>query len=476
MIGRLLRIVGTVFVVALGLVTPMLATSAPSPASADMVVDGCTIVSNPTPTHFTNCPGATLAGAGLSGVNLSYANLAKATFETCTYVTFPEFNCTDTDLSSSNLTQANLSGATFISCLIPPNQVGGCGSEDLEDANLTGANLSNADAQADFTDATLDGANLTNANFGGAAFSNANLTGATLSGATFASTLPVGGVPEVYASLSGANFSSTILVPPNQSVTATSQAGAVATWSTPAGLPGAKPGSCTPPSGSTFPLFTSSVTCQVLDDDGDVATGTFQVNVAPTSRWFTRVLVPSDGAILAGRPYLDAGASDGPGVTKVVFELSGGTLSNQVIATATRTYLGWLAQWDSATVPNGTYSLDSVATDAVNTIDTSTPISVTVNNPPPSTTVLVPSNGTTLSGSTYLDASASNATGVAFLLFGGSYGYDAPVLCTATLTYFGWVCSWNTAKVPDGSYVLVSGAINSVGVAFSSGVRITVDN
>ena len=109
------------------------------------------------------------------------------------------------------------------------------------------------------------------------------------------------------ANLTGANFTGTILVPPNQSVAATSQAGAVATWTTPAGIPAATPGSCTPASGSTFPLFTTTVTCQVLDYSGDVATGTFEVTVAPTTQYFTRVLVPSNGATLAGRPYLDAG-------------------------------------------------------------------------------------------------------------------------------------------------------------------------
>ncbi len=72
--------------------------------------------------------------------------------------------------------------------------------------------------------------------------------------------------------------------------------------------------------------------------------------------------------------------------------------------------------------------------------------------PSPTTSVLVPSNGATLSGSTTLDASASNATSVEFRLFGGSYGYNAPVLCTATQTYYGWLCSWNTTTVPNGSY------------------------
>jgi uncharacterized protein YjbI with pentapeptide repeats len=468
MAGRILRVTETVLVIAVALVTPVLAAS--TPASADMVVDGCTIVSNPTPTHFTNCPNANLAGADLASVNLSYANLAGAQFVAC----FAPTTCTSASLSDANLTQANLSGASLSTCAFIP--VVECLSADLTDALLSGADLSGVRAQlATFPDARLGGANLTRADLGGADLVNADLTGANLTGTLFSSVVQIVG-DTVYATLTGANLTGTILVPSNQSVTATSQAGAVATWPTPAGVPGATPGSCTPASGSTFPLFSTTVTCQVLDNNGDVATGTFQVNVQPTTQYFTRVLLPSDGASLAGSQYLDAAASDSPGVTKVVFEVSGGTLSDQVIATATPTIYGWLAQWNTTTVPNGIYTLQSVATDADNNTDTSTPISVTVNNQPPVTAVLIPSNGATLSGSTTLDASASNATSVEFRLFGGIYGYAAPVLCTATLTYYGWLCSWNTTKVPSGSYVLVSEAFNSAGSAFSSGVSITVTN
>jgi hypothetical protein len=109
--------------------------------------------------------------------------------------------------------------------------------------------------------------------------------------------------------------------------------------------------------------------------------------------------------------------------------------------------------------------------------DTTATPSVTISsNPNPTTAVLVPSNGATLSGSTYLDASASNATSVEFLLFGGSYGYNAPVLCTAKPTYYGWLCSWNTTTVPNGSYALLSEAFGAGGSTFSSGVSITVNN
>jgi hypothetical protein len=100
----------------------------------------------------------------------------------------------------------------------------------------------------------------------------------------------------------------------------------------------------------------------------------------------------------------------------------------------------------------------------------------TGSNAAPTTSVLVPSNGATLSGSATLDASASNATSVEFRLFGGSYGYNSPVLCTATATEYGWLCSWNSTTVPNGSYSLLSEAFGGGGSTFSSGVSVTVDN
>jgi hypothetical protein len=77
---------------------------------------------------------------------------------------------------------------------------------------------------------------------------------------------------------------------------------------------------------------------------------------------------------------------------------------------------------------------------------------------------------------TTLDASASNATSVEFLLFGGSYGYNAPVVGTATPTIYGWLDSWNTTTVPNGNYTLVSEASDPGGTAYSSSVNVTVSN
>ena len=118
----------------------------------------------------------------------------------------------------------------------------------------------------------------------------------------------------------------------------------------------------------------------------------------------------------------------------------------------------------------------TTTTPTTTTPTTTTPTSTTPITTPPITSVIIPSNGATVSGTTTLDATASNATSVEFRLFGGSYGYSGPVICTATPTLYGWLCSWNTTTVANGSYVLLSEAFNSAGSAFSPSVNITVNN
>jgi len=67
-------------------------------------------------------------------------------------------------------------------------------------------------------------------------------------------------------------------------------------------------------------------------------------------------------------------------VTTVVYELTGGTLHHTIIATATPTLVGWLAGFNSASVPNGTYTLQSAASYAGGVSGTSAPITITISN------------------------------------------------------------------------------------------------
>ena len=188
------------------------------------------------------------------------------------------------------------------------------------------------------------------------------------------------------------------------------------------------------------------------------------------------MLVPVTGATLSGTTTLDASASN---ATSVEFWLLGGSYgyTGHMIGTATPTPYGWVVtSWNTTTVPSTSYALLSEAFNARGSAF-SAPVSITVNNsPPPTTSVLVPVTGATLSGTTTLDASASNATSVEFWLLGGSYGYTGHMIGTATPTPYGWVSTWNTTTVPNASYALLSEAFGAGGSAFSSPISIIVTN
>ena len=189
-------------------------------------------------------------------------------------------------------------------------------------------------------------------------------------------------------------------------------------------------------------------------------------NAAPT----TSVVIPATGATQSGAAAtLDASAS--PNVTSVSFEVSGGTLTDDVVVTATPTVYGWLSQWNTTAVPNGTYTVQSVASYAGGVSGTSAPVTVTVNNAAPTTSVLVPAAGATQSGTVpTLDASASSdVTSVSFELTGGALTDD--VVATATLTVVRLVRPWNTTAVPNGTYTVQSVASYAGGVSGTERAR-----
>ena len=211
-------------------------------------------------------------------------------------------------------------------------------------------------------------------------------------------------------------------------------------------------------------------------DTDPIINGPAMIALASVSPPTTSILIPSTEATLSGTAAtLDASASN---ASSVEFLLFGGTygLSGHLVATASATTFGWLASWNTTTVPDGSYTLLSDASGPGGSA-VSSGISITVDNGKPTTSILIPSTEATLSGTAAtLDASASNASSVEFLLFGGTYGFSGHLVATASATTFGWLASWNTTTVPDGSYVLVSEAFNSAGSTFSSGVSITIKN
>jgi hypothetical protein len=90
---------------------------------------------------------------------------------------------------------------------------------------------------------------------------------------------------------------------------------------------------------------------------------------------------PTTGAKLKGRQWLVASASDTFGVAKVEFRITGGTLTNAVVSSASKFSYGWLGAWDTTTVPNGPYALQSVAFSSGGRMGHSAGVMLTVENP-----------------------------------------------------------------------------------------------
>ena len=107
-----------------------------------------------------------------------------------------------------------------------------------------------------------------------------------------------------------ATFRITVTVPDRPSVTvpadlvveATGPAGAGVAFTVTATDPsdGAIDAACSPPSGSTFPIGTTDVTCTAEDSDGNVATGSFRITVRDTTP--PAITVPADIAAEATGP------------------------------------------------------------------------------------------------------------------------------------------------------------------------------
>jgi hypothetical protein len=181
----------------------------------------------------------------------------------------------------------------------------------------------------------------------------------------------------------------------------------------------------------------------------------------------TTVSVPTAGAQVAGTQALDASASDfAAPISNVQYLLTGGSLNQAVIDTVTTpTVYGWVGSFQTAGVRTGTYTLQSMVTDANGNVAYSPGVTIKVQNIP-ATAVLDPSTGASVSGSNVvLDASASDLskiTKVTFQLTGGSL-HAAPI-ATASPTLYGWIATWNSTTVPNGTYKLRSQATDAAGV------------
>jgi len=91
------------------------------------------------------------------------------------------------------------------------------------------------------------------------------------------------------------------------------------------------------------------------------------------------MLLPTNGATVSGVVPLDANPV-GTNVSSMNFVASGGTSKNVQIGSGRPTLSGWLFDWTSTSVPNGTYEIAVVAYNSEGKSSKSPAVTVIVNN------------------------------------------------------------------------------------------------
>lgn len=190
---------------------------------------------------------------------------------------------------------------------------------------------------------------------------------------------------DVIASDTGAP---TLVIPGNMTVEATSANGAVVVFVATAtdDIDASPLVSCTPASGSTFPLGTTTVSCSASDnaETPNTANGTFTITIVDTTLPVITLLGDSPMILIVGTPYVEPGAtvSDGNATLTVTPDVSG-TVDSNTLGTYTLTYTVKDAAGNSAEPKTRTVQV--IAT------DTTPPVISEVTPVPHPTNILTPS-------------------------------------------------------------------------------------
>ena len=183
------------------------------------------------------------------------------------------------------------------------------------------------------------------------------------------------------------------------------------------------------------------------------------------------VTAPANGSTVAGTQTVTATATDNIAVVGVQFKLNGADLGGEDTAAP------YSVTWNTTLSAQGTHTLTAVARDAAGNRTTSNPVSVIVNNPntdttAPTVSITAPENGTTVSGTQTLTATANDnvgVVGVQFKLDGANLGAED--------TSAPYSINWDTSGVATGTHTLTAVARDAAGnFTTSAAVTVTVSS
>jgi len=178
---------------------------------------------------------------------------------------------------------------------------------------------------------------------------------------------------------------------------------------------------------------------------------------------FVTMTDPTFDAVLSGSVALRAVASSGADRLKfVLLDFLGADDPTAIDATYNATSDGWLAEWDTEGVPNGTYYLRPVALFGTRNVDGES-VRVTVDNGDSvglAVHISVPSSGAALAGNVELVASTTKtADSLLFritLLSASGSMEPWELQATSSMDGRSWSVEWSTSEQASGDYQLVA--------------------
>ena len=180
------------------------------------------------------------------------------------------------------------------------------------------------------------------------------------------------------------------------------------------------------------------------------------------------IVSPANGATISATLSITVNATDNVGVAGVQLQLDGAPLGAEMTKSP-YTFL-----WDPKSTSNGSHSLVAVARDAAGNRSTSPTIGIVVSNPDvtaPQVAITSPANGSTVSGSVQVTATATDNIGVA----GVQFKVDGAAL-NGELSSGPYATTWNTGSMKNGSHQVSAVVRDAAGNQSTSTISINVAN
>ena len=216
---------------------------------------------------------------------------------------------------------------------------------------------------------------------------------------------------------------------------------------------------------STASLGSHTIEAKGFDVAGNSATSAVTVLVVDTAPPAVFIQTPPNGAAVFGLVTIQASASDsGSGVAQVEFRVDGAAIGTDDTPP-------YAATWDATGAASGSHVLEAIATDGAGNTGVAS-VTVTVPLPdviPPTVSIVVPSEGATVTGTVLIGASAgdvgSGMSRVEFFVDGVFVGVSYRHM---------YVASWDSSGAVPGPHVITATAYDLVGNSASASITVQV--